>query len=283
MPPRPARAVPHRRIAPLALALLLVATAGCSTSGPERTTHIWLAGQAEPPFDPTGPADPVRAALERLVGEGLVAEDTTGRIAEAAARRWDVTPDGLTYTFHLRPGLRFASGRECTSSDFRLALESGLNRVDHGTLAWLLSPIAGVDRVRAGRPLPPLGIATPDAHTLVLKLVRADPTLLHKLALAGVSSAWEPGAGNGGWEGGTGPYRIVSREPGRRWILARRCREVPTASASSFRSETAGRGPSCASRAPTWCGRFRPECWSRRCPPATSRRCGRRARPGGCG
>jgi ABC-type transport system substrate-binding protein len=218
----PARAVPHRRIALLALALLFVAPSGCSIGPHGRTTHIWLAGQAEPPFDPTGPADPLRAALERLTGEGLVAEDTTGRIAEAAARRWDVTPDGLTYTFHLRPGLRFASGRECTSSDFRRALESGLNRVDHGTLAWLLSPIAGVDHVHAGRPLPPLGIATPDPHTLVLKLVRADPTLLHKLALAGVSSAWEPGAANGGWEGGIGPYRLVSREPGRRWKLARR-------------------------------------------------------------
>ena len=223
MPPRSARTVLRRRIAPLALALLLVAAAGCSTPAPPaRTTLTWLVGQAEPPFDPTGPADPVRGELERLVGEGLVAEDTTGRIAEAAARRWDVTPDGLTYTFHLRPGLRFGSGRECTSGDFRRALESGLNRVDHGTIAWLLSPIVGVDRVRAGRPLPPLGIATPDAHTLVLKLARPDPTLLHKLALAGVSSAWEPGAGNGGWEGGSGPYRIVAREPGRRWLLARR-------------------------------------------------------------
>jgi ABC-type transport system substrate-binding protein len=182
----------------------------------------WLVGQAEPPFDPGGPADPVRWSLERLLGEALVAEDTTGRIAEAAAERWDVTPDGLTYTFHLRQGLRFAGGHSCTSTDFRRAIETGLNRVDQGTSAWLLSPIAGADRVRAGRPLPALGIATPDEHTLTLKLVRADPTLLHKLTLPGIATAWEPGAGNGGWDGGDGPYRVVARDPGRKWLLARR-------------------------------------------------------------
>ena len=218
------RASLHRRGLPLlVIAALLAPSSGCRTKPPPaRTTVTWLIGQAEPPFDPGGPADPVRWSLERLLGQGLVDEDTTGRIAEAAAQRWDVTPDGLTYTLHLRPGLRFGDGRSCTSADFRRALEAGLNRVDHGTAAWLLSPIVGVDRVRAGRPLPALGIAIPDEHTLVLKLARADPTLLHKLALPGLSSAWEPGAGHGGWEGGSGPYRVVARDPGRRWLLARR-------------------------------------------------------------
>ena len=220
----PDRAQAHRRSAvPLGMAtLLLVLSVGCGPPAPSRTTLTWLVGQAEPPFDPAGPADPVRWTLERLMGEGLVAVDSTGRIVQAAARRWDVTPDGLTYTFRLKPGLSFANGRACTSADFRAAIEAGLNRVDHSTYAWMLSPIVGVDQVRAGRPLPALGIATPDEHTLVLRLARPDPTLLHKLALPGASSPWMRGADHGGWGGGIGGYRVVAREPGRRLKLARR-------------------------------------------------------------
>ena len=217
----------HRPFASLGIAaLLLVLAAGCGTPPTRRTTVTWLIGPAEPPFDPAGPADPVRWSLERLVGDGLVAIDSSGRIVQAAARRWDVTPDGLAYTFQLKPGLSFGNGRECKSADFRAAIEAGLNRVDHSTNAWMLSPIVGVDRVRAGRPLPALGIATPDEHTLVLRLARPDPTLLHKLALPGVSSPWLRGAGHGGWGGGIGAYRVVAREPGRRLLLARRSEVV---------------------------------------------------------
>ena len=225
-----------------AAALIFLLAAGCGTPAPERTTLTWLVGQSEPPFDPAGPADPVRWVLERLTGEGLVAEDSTGRIAQAAARRWEVTPDGLTYKFHLRPGLEFADGRSCTSADFRRAIEAGLNRVDHSTYQWMLSPIIGVDRVRAGRPLPPLGIATPDDRTLVLRLARADPTLLHKLALPGASAPWAPGAGHGGWGGGTGPFRVVAREPGRRLVLARRADAAGPDTLRVEFSTSAGRG-----------------------------------------
>lgn len=219
----PPRALHGRPGPPIVIAAVLAALiAGCTAPPSPRTTFTWLVGQSEPPFDPAGPADPVRWSLERLLGEGLVAEDTTGRIVQAAAWRWEVTSDALTYTFHLRPGLRFLDGAPCGSEDFRHAIESGLNRVDHSAYAWLLSPIVGVDRVRAGRALPALGIATPDDHTLVLRLVRADPTLLHKLALPGASMPWRRNAGHGGWDGGIGPYHVVSREPGRRMLLARR-------------------------------------------------------------
>lgn len=219
MPCRPAGPLP---VLVLAMVAPVVLVAGCGSPAPQRTTVTWVVGQPEPPFDPTGPADPVRWALERLLGQGLVVEDSTGRIKEGAAQSWEVTPNGLAYTFNLRPGLRFDDGRECTSDDFRRAIEAGLNRVDHSTYAWLLSPIVGVDRARAGRPLPALGIAAPDEHTLVLRLARADPTLLYKLTLAGASAPWASGAEHGGWGGGVGPYRVVSRQPGRRMVLARR-------------------------------------------------------------
>ncbi len=39
--------------------------------------------------------------------EGLVANDAGGAVIPGAAEKWDISDDGLTYTFHLRDGLKW--------------------------------------------------------------------------------------------------------------------------------------------------------------------------------
>ena len=43
--------------------------------------------------------------------EGLVTEDAAGRLIPGMAERWEVSPDGRTWTFHLREGLRWSNGK----------------------------------------------------------------------------------------------------------------------------------------------------------------------------
>jgi len=206
------------------LALTALGCAGCADRPPARgTSCVWIAGRPEPAFDPGGPPDPLRWALERLLACGLVEEDSSGTLVPGAAERWEWSADSLALTFHLRPGLVFADGSPCGSVDFRGALCTGLGREDHGSRAWLLSAVSGVERVRAGKPLPPLGIETPDLRTLVLRLARRDPLLPGKLALPGLSAPWSASA-SGGWRdaAGLGPYRVLGEEPGRALTLVRR-------------------------------------------------------------
>lgn len=185
-------------------------------------TVRWAAGPAEPAFDPEGPPDPLRWALERLLTRGLVVEDSAGRILPDVARRVVASNDSLVYTFHLDSTLVFTDGTRCSSTHFAKALTAGLNRRDHATRLWLLAALRGADRVRAGRPLPPLGIETPDAATLVVRLARPDPQLLRKLALPGVSQAWADRAAPS-WSAavGLGPYRVIEPEVPRRLALVR--------------------------------------------------------------
>src|SRR5688572_25027870 len=171
----------------VALAALLLS---CGAPRREPVTVHWTVGQAAPTFDPQGPPDPVRWAIERLLSRGLVEEDSAGSVVLAAAESLRVSADGLLHAFHLRPGLAFADGTPCNSHAFRAAIESGVNRLDHGTYAWLLSGLEGMSRVRPGRPLPPLGIETPDERTLILKLARPDSLLLRKLAVPGTTTPW---------------------------------------------------------------------------------------------
>ncbi len=200
--------------------LLTVPLAGCSPAAPPARSSVdWVAGCAAPAFDPDGPPDAVRWALERQLSQGLVERDSTGRVRAALADSIACSPDSLRWTFRLREGLRFTDGSPATSRHVAEALEGGLAREDHATRAWLLAAVRGIEKVRAGRPLPALGITTPDERTLVLELARADRRLLEKLAVPGVSTPWKRRAGSWRDAVGVGPYRVGAENPERSLTL----------------------------------------------------------------
>jgi ABC-type transport system substrate-binding protein len=179
-------------IAFAALVAALEFAAGCGPRAAMPRPHaVWVLGVDAPVFDPDGPPDARRAALERLLTRGLVEEDSTGRIVPVAAERIEVSPDSLLYTFHVRRDLQFVDGTPCRSDVFRDALRAGLARADHSTRRWQLAAVRGVDAIRAGRPLPPLGIETPDSLTLGIRLVLPDRRLLARLAIPGTTTAWK--------------------------------------------------------------------------------------------
>ena len=204
-----------------ALLLLGLALGGCGSrsSGPGTVFHWWMARPA-PSFDPDGPWDPARAAIERLLTRALVEEDSLGRPQLSAAQRLTISPDRLRYTFELREDLRFTDGSPCGSGNFREALQAGLARRDHSTRVWELGEVRGLEAVRAGRPLPALGIETPDPRTLVIQLARPDSMLLGRLAVPGACSAWAHRDSADSWSHaiGLGPYRVL-RSDGLRLVM----------------------------------------------------------------
>jgi len=209
------------RFARAALALALTAAIG-SCAGPRGHGALeWVAGCVVPRFDPDGPPDDVRWAIERLLSQGLTRERPDGTVEGAAAERYEAANGGLTWTFHLRGGLRFTDGHPCTSADFRAALAGGLAREDHSTRAALLDALRGVRPARPGRAKPALGIETPDPRTIVLRLARPDSLLPLELALPGVSTPWRSRMA-GDWSGaiGIGPYRLA-RSGGGNLVMAR--------------------------------------------------------------
>ena len=204
-------AIVRRRLAPVALATLVgLAAFGCGPRA-ERAgaTLTWYAARTLPGFDPDGPPDALRVALERHLSRGLLERDAEGRIVPGLADSIGCSPDSLAWTFRLARSVRFTDGTPLTSADLRAALVGGLGREDHATRAWLLDAVGGVRFVRAGRPIPPLGIETPDPRTLRLRLVERDPRLLEKLATPGVTTPWRRRSGT--WETavGVGPYRVL--------------------------------------------------------------------------
>jgi peptide/nickel transport system substrate-binding protein len=92
-------------------------------------------------------------------------------IRPSLATRWTASPDGLTYTFTLRPNVKFASGNMMTAADFKWSFERLMNIKGNG--AWLLD---GVQSVEA-----------PNPTTFVMKLSRPVPALLAILTTPSLS------------------------------------------------------------------------------------------------
>jgi oligopeptide transport system substrate-binding protein len=133
-------------------------------------------------YDPTQQTYTYEAAVGRNVFEALLkpnAELTD--VLPAAASKYDVSSDGLTYTFHLRTNSKWSDGKPVTASDWVYGYQHLLNPalaagyVDpffDGTIAGAqnygsidVSSASAIDAFVAG-----LGLSAPDANTFVIKL-----------------------------------------------------------------------------------------------------------------
>ena len=97
----------------------------------------------------------------------------------------DVSADGLTWTFHLRTGLRYAPPLADTtirSEDIVRALERSA-RAGGDTYAYYYSPIRGFDDFAAGDADSIVGLETPDDRTLVVRLDDVTGDLAYRFSL----------------------------------------------------------------------------------------------------
>ncbi len=107
----------------------------------------------------------------------------TANLVPSLAESFTVAPDGLTYTFKLRSGVKFSNGREVVAGDVKYSIERAVNPKTQGPGAGFFGAIAGFDDLSGGKAEGLAGIETPDAHTVIFKLSRPDATFLHVLAI----------------------------------------------------------------------------------------------------
>jgi peptide/nickel transport system substrate-binding protein len=101
-------------------------------------------------------------------------------VPDAATSLPTISADGLTYSFLLRPGLRFSDGEPLTAESYARALVRSL-WPGLGPTSYFAN-IVGASAVHAGRATELFGVVVPDSRHLRIRLRQADPTLLDKLA-----------------------------------------------------------------------------------------------------
>ena len=171
-----------------------------------------------PCFDPADYPSVAGWQFLDLVYDGLIAYRRAGNpagnmlvgdLARAAPRP---SPDGRTYVFRLRPGLRFSNGRPLRPRDVRASLERFF-RLDSSGVSSFYSQIVGAGACTAGHACDlSHGIVGDGGDTVTFHLSAPDPDFLYKLALppAFVVPAGSPAMIAHVPLPGTGPYRVAT-------------------------------------------------------------------------
>ena len=166
-----------------------------------------------------------------IVGDlmtGLTTPDAAARPIPGAAERWDVSKDGLIWTFHLRDE-SWSDGVKLTAADFIFAWRRLLDPKTAARSSSILWVLKNARAISAGR-LPPsaLAVAAPDARTLVVQLEHPAPYFPQLLTTPSalplpehVVAVKGPGWAQPGAYVGNGAYLLKDWVPGDHITLVR--------------------------------------------------------------
>lgn len=102
--------------------------------------------------------------------ECLLAVDQNGQLAPGQAESWETSEDGLTWTFHLRDGLKWSDGSDLTANDFVYSWKRVCDPMVAAPYAeTVLSMVEGYDKAIEGD-LDALQVVATDNNTLVVTL-----------------------------------------------------------------------------------------------------------------
>ncbi|EHN59660.1 peptide ABC transporter substrate-binding protein [Oenococcus kitaharae] len=116
--------------------------------------------------------------------EGLLSRNPDGSPKAGLAKTWSHSKDGLTWTFHLRPGLKWSNGDSLTARDFVYAWRRTVSPKTASQYAYIYSGIKNADAINSGKDknLNSLGITAKGATTLVVTLEHPMPQFENLMA-----------------------------------------------------------------------------------------------------
>ena len=123
--------------------------------------------------------------IQSALFETLVKVDPqTGAILPAGATGWDISEDGLTYTFHLRQNAYWSTGEAIDAQDYLLTFQRLFDPKLAAPFANLYFGIAGAERYHAGQTddFSTVGVEASDLHTIRIRLSEPVPYMLSLLA-----------------------------------------------------------------------------------------------------
>ena len=144
----------------------------------EQVIHVGNSSEPQT-LDPHRAEGVPSSNIMRDLFEGLTSEAPNGDIVGGAASSWQISDDGLTYIFTLRPEARWSNGDPVTAHDFVYGLRRSLDPATLSNYTFILAPILNADAVsQAEKPPEALGVRAIDALTLEIKLSGPTPYFL---------------------------------------------------------------------------------------------------------
>ena len=168
--------------------LFFVISCGSKTDGDTKKSSdmkkIAVNLQSEPKsLDPQLASDASGITIDSLIYEGLTRLDKEGKVVPAAAESWEISEDGLKWTFHIRKDMKWANGDSVTAKDFAFGWLRALDPQTASEYAYELYYIKGAKEYNEGKgKKEDIAIRTPDDNTLEIELNQPTPYLLSLLS-----------------------------------------------------------------------------------------------------
>jgi peptide/nickel transport system substrate-binding protein len=151
--------------------------------------------------------------VRELMYDALLTYDDTGKILPHLAESWDISPDGKTYTFHLRRGVKFHNGQEMTAEDTAWSLNYIVNP-RNGAYGFQRATV--IDSAEAA-----------DTYTMRVTLKQPSPGFTAamseiKVGVVAPKNSLEEGVQKPAtFPPGTGPFKFVQWDPKQRIVFER--------------------------------------------------------------
>ena len=168
---------PARRL--LQIFLVITMISGCGRP-PDRADLVVINGGEPDTIDPTKIRGQPEGRIAYSLFEGLTRYKATGETEPGMAERWEISPDGLRYTFHLREGVKWTNGDPITAQDFMWSWLRTL-REPEAEYKYQLFYIRGAEAFAEAKddasrpPAESVAIRAPDARTLEVELKNPTP------------------------------------------------------------------------------------------------------------
>ncbi|MDQ3996163.1 MAG: ABC transporter substrate-binding protein [Gemmatimonadota bacterium] len=198
-----------RRLFVLGLGLAL-ACGGANGAGDRRTLIDSRDNYDPRSLDPALSTDVPTGRAVGYVFDGLTKFTPDAKLEPGLAERWEVSADGMTYTFHLRRGVKFHDGTPFVARQVLRSWQRVLDPAVRGGRGWPLYPIRGARDYAEGRGQGISGLTAPNDSTVVVALT--EPFAIFPKLLAMPVAAIVPDsvpANFGERPIGTGPWKFA--------------------------------------------------------------------------
>jgi peptide/nickel transport system substrate-binding protein len=119
---------------------------------------------------------------EELVFDNLVQVKPDFTFEPRLATSWDMSSDGMTWTFHLVKGQKWSDGQPFSSADVVWTLNATANPKVGSPMATKLANVVGYDALKSGAATTMSGLTAPDGNTVVIKFTKPSPGFLATIA-----------------------------------------------------------------------------------------------------
>ena len=153
-------------------------------------------------------------------------EPGTTELRPGLAESYEISDDGMVFTFKLREGVKFHNGRVMTADDVKYSLDRVTNPTTQSPGAGFFGSIAGYDAISSGEADTLSGVKVLDDQTVEITLSRPDATFLHVMGLNFASvvakeAVEAAGEDFGKTAMGTGAFKLADWTIGQKLVFAK--------------------------------------------------------------